>query len=201
MKSAQAKADQFLGVKRSRPMQIVLLSATITEAVKQLASKSLSDPVAVDVDKVAKPSAAGKGAAGRGAAATAAASLVAATAAAAAKKKWRASDEDGDSDGGGAVGAGGAGAGTLDADAVAADADGAVAGAGAGAARARPEEHATPKLLTQYFIAVPMKWRLVTLLGLLRRQMASKCVRGAPCGGGVRLGVEAEWVCASRGAL
>jgi hypothetical protein len=56
------------------------------------------------------------------------------------------------------------------------------AGVGVGAAATAAvthEEHATPKQLTQYFIAVPMKWRLVTLLGLLRRQMASKYV--APC--------------------
>ncbi len=49
------------------------------------------------------------------------------------------------------------------------------------------ESHATPKMLTQYFIAVPMKWRLVTLLGLLRRQMATKYVRPPRRGAAVRI--------------
>ena len=53
LKEARAKADQFLGVKSVRGMQIMLLSATITESVKALAAKSLFEPVAVDVDKIA----------------------------------------------------------------------------------------------------------------------------------------------------
>lgn len=41
-----------------------------------------------------------------------------------------------------------------------------------------PDSHFTPKNLSQYYIPVPVKWRLVTLLGLLRRQFAEQYVGG-----------------------
>ena len=80
-------------------------------------------------------------------------------------KQWKASDGDGDRDTGGAAAA----------DSGEADGDAPPTLA------IQSESHATPKMLTQYFIAVPMKWRLVTLLGLLRRQMATKYVGGGVC--------------------
>lgn len=39
------------------------------------------------------------------------------------------------------------------------------------ASKDAPDSHFTPINLSQFFVPVPMKWRLVTLLGLLRRQV------------------------------
>jgi hypothetical protein len=151
LKGARAKAAQMLGIRRTVHLQTVLLSATITASVKALASKSLVDPVAVDADEASQADKKKK--------------KDSKSVAAPSGKRVKLSTDSDDEGGGDGV---------VDGDAE--EEEGAARGGGGAAdidAMTASESHATPTSLSQYFVAVPMKWRLVTLLGLLRRQMLS----------------------------